>query len=52
MIFHYKKRAEANNAQRGKKGKQLRTEGDYGKRAEDWEEEESEGGGRELREEE
>jgi hypothetical protein len=34
-----------------KKGEQLRTEGHYGERAEDWEEEESEGGGRELREE-
>jgi hypothetical protein len=34
-----------------KKGEQLRTEGRYGERVEDWEEEGSEGGGRELREE-
>ncbi len=34
-----------------KKGEQLRTEGHYGERAEDWEEEGSEGGRRELREE-
>ena len=34
-----------------KKGEQLRTEGHYGERAEDWEDEGSEGVGRELREE-
>jgi hypothetical protein len=34
-----------------KKGEQLRTEGYYGERAGDWEEEGSKGGGRELREE-
>ncbi len=34
-----------------KKGEQIRTEGHYGERAEDWEDEGSEGGGRELREE-
>ncbi len=33
------------------KGEQLRTEGHYGERTGDWEEERSEGGGRELREE-
>jgi hypothetical protein len=34
-----------------KNGEQLRTDGHYGERAEDWEEEGSEGGGRKLREE-
>jgi hypothetical protein len=34
-----------------KKGEQLRTTGPYGERSEDWGEEGSEGGGRELREE-
>ncbi len=34
-----------------KKKEQIRTEAHYGERAEDWEEEGSEGGGRELREE-
>ncbi len=34
-----------------KTGEQQRTEGHYGERAGDWEEEGSEGGGRELREE-
>jgi hypothetical protein len=43
FTLHYKKRAEANTLREEKKGEQLRTEGCYGDRAEDWEEEGSEG---------
>ncbi len=51
LLFITKRELEPITLGEEKKGEQLRTEGRYGERAQDWEEEGSEGGGRELREE-